>query len=386
LMALGHQLARAASWFSAAEYFWLFMLGLSCALIIAHKSLLKGVFAVLIGLLLSTVGLGAVHGEARFTFDQPELYQGINFIPAMIGLFGLSEVLKNILRLDATGENGAQPGADPPQRATKWGWIRATVLEPFRIMASRPFASLRSGVIGTAIGILPGAGADIAAWVTVAVTRRTQKGAAQGVDAAVVRLCDAGNANNAALAGAWIPALVFGIPGDSITAIVIGVLMMKNLKPGPDIFTVHSTFVYSLYLLFVLANLVLLPVGLLAIRLGKNILRAPRRILMPAILLACVLGSYAINGSHFDIGVMLVMGVLGFVLERREIPLGPIVLGIILGGPLEERFVQTATGAGGSLLGFVNRPLAALLAACLLGLWISMIVAAARRDRAVKAC
>jgi TctA family transporter len=156
---------------------------------------------------------------------------------------------------------------------------------------------------------------------------------------------------------------------------------MKNIKPGPEIFTAQATLVYSLYLLFILANLLLLPIGLLAIRAGSLIVRVPRRILMPAILLACVLGSYSINGSRFDVGVMIVMGVLGFLFERRGIPLGPVVLGIILGGPLEERFIQTMTGADGSILGFVNRPLSALLGAVWIGLWISMLALAARRMR-----
>lgn len=380
LIVLGPQLARAAAWFSSAEYFWLYLLGLSCALVIAQESLAKGVLAVLLGLLLSTVGLGAAHTEARFTFGRPELYQGINFIPAMIGLFGMSEVLKNLLRLGKPGE-GEPVAAPPPPRVSWRRWIATIVAEPARLMLRRPWASFRSGVIGTAIGILPGAGADIASWVTVAVTRRTQKGPATGEGPALERLCDAGNANNAALAGAWIPALVFGIPGDSITAIVIGVMLMKNIRPGPEIFAAQAVLVYSLYLLFILANVLLLPVGLLAIRAGSLVVRVPRRVLMPVILLACLLGSYSINGSRFDIGVMLVMGLLGFFLERRGVPLGPVVLGIILGGPLEERFLQTATGAGDSLLGFVNRPLAALLGATWIGLWVSLLLLAARRRR-----
>jgi putative tricarboxylic transport membrane protein len=381
LMLLGPRLARAASWFSAAEYFWLYMLGLSCALIIEQESLPKGVLAVLLGLLLSTVGLGAAHTEARFTLGQPELFQGINFIPAMIGLFGMSEVLKNLLRLGPPAEDEAAAPVSPTTPTSWPRWIKTTVAEPARLMLQRPWASLRSGMIGTGIGILPGAGADIASWVTVAVTRRTQKGPANDEPSALERLCDAGNANNAALAGAWIPALVFGIPGDSITAIVIGVMLMKNIKPGPEIFTAQAVLVYSLYLLFVLANVLLLPVGLLAIRVGRLVVRVPRRVLMPVILLACLLGSYSINGSRFDIGVMIVMGLLGFTLERRGVPLGPVVLGIILGGPLEERFIQTATGAGP--LGFVNRPLAIFLGLVWIGLWISMIVLAARRSRPV---
>ncbi len=146
--------------------------------------------------------------------------------------------------------------------------------------------------------------------------------------------------------GAWVPALVFGIPGDSVTAIVMGVLLMKNIKPGPEIFEKQAVLVYSIFLIFFLANLFLIAAGFLAIKAGGYVVRIPRKILLPLILLFCVIGSYAINGSYFDIGVMLAMGGLGFALERRQIPLGPVVLGIILGGPLEERFIQTLSSSG----------------------------------------
>lgn len=377
LIALGSQLARAAAWFSAVEYFWLYLLGLSCSVVISQESVAKGLFGMFLGLLLSTVGLSAVHAQARFTWGWPELYQGIGFIPAMIGLFGLSEVLRNLATLNGSGEAAEVPVSRP----SRSGWWRSTVLEPVRVMVARPWASIRSGLIGTAIGILPGAGADIASWVTIAVTRRTQKGRAEEESAAVERLCDAGNANNSALAGAWIPALVFGIPGDSVTAIVLGVLLMKNIKPGPEIFETQASLVYALYLLFILANVVLLPVGLLAVKMGGYVVRVPRRVLLPVILLSCVLGSYAINGSGFDVWVMLAMGLVGFLLERRRVPLGPVVLGIILGGPLEERFIQTLTGAGGSALAFFDRPLAALLGVVCVGLWVAIGVMGVRRTR-----
>ena len=331
--------------------------------------------------MFSTVGLSAVHTQARFTFGMPELYQGIDFIPAMIGLFGLSEVLKNLVKLNGELGDAPLPAPSSAKQPSFWRWVKDVVVEPARLIASRPWAALRSGLVGTSIGILPGAGADIASWVTVAITRRTQKNRANEQSAAVERLCDAGNANNAALAGAWIPALVFGIPGDSVTAIVLGVLLMKNIKPGPEIFEKQATLVYALYLLFVLANLVLLPVGLLAIKAGGYVVRVPRRVLLPIILLSCVLGSYAINGSAFDVWVMLGMGLVGFLLERRRVPLGPVVLGIILGGPLEERFIQTLTGAGGSPLAFFDRPLSALLGMLCIGLWLTIFVLAALRMR-----
>ena len=160
--------------------------------------------------------------------------------------------------------------------------------------------------------------------------------------------------------------MVFGIPGDSVTAIVIGVLYMKNLKPGPEIFEQQGTLVYSIYLIFVLANLVLLPVGWFAIKAGREVMRIPRRVLLPVILLFCIVGAYAVNGSSFDIALMLAFGLLGVVCERWKISIGALVLGLILGGPLEERFVQTLAGGQGSLGVFFDRPVAAALGVRLL--------------------
>lgn len=386
LILLGHQLARAAAWFSSPEYFWMYVIGLSCAVVAARGALLKALAALLLGLLFSTVGLSAVHTEARFTFGFPELYQGINFIPAMIGLFGVSEVFKNLsaMRRDGLptrvvdGAASASVAAGPVHDGL---FQRFVVLPLWRTLGPatcelklRMRAVLRSSAIGTAIGILPGAGADIASWVAMAVSKRLAKRTDDAAEQAVAGLADATTANNSAIAGAWIPALVFGIPGDSITAIVIGVLLMKNVKPGPEIFEKQAVLVYSLYLLFILANLILLPMGLVAIKAGGYIVRVPRQMLLPMILLACVVGAYAVNESTFDVWIMLGMGVLGFVLERFQVPIGPIVLGIVLGGPLEERFIQTLTAGDGSLGAFVNRPLSMGLAAVAAALWMSLLL------------
>lgn len=384
LMALGHQLARVATLFSIAEYFWLYVLGLSSAVVVSRGTLSKASLGMLIGLLLSTVGLSAVHTEARFTLGRPELYQGINFIPAMIGLFGLSEVLNNLL-------GGPAGLAVPPtaERKRSASILRRIFISPFvdvikpgfELVKRRVRHTLRSGVIGSFVGMLPGAGADIGSWVSLAASKRASDRPEEYGEGSVEGISDATAANSSALAGTWIPALVFGIPGDSITAIVIGVLLMKNLNPGPDIFIEQAPLVYSIYLIFILANLVLLPVGLLAIKTGSRVVRVPQKLLMPIILLLCVVGAYAINSSNFDVAVMLVMGLLGFGLERFGVPLGPVVLGIILGAPLEERFIQILTAAGGDPLAFFGRPVAAALGVLCIALWAWALYTAYRDAR-----
>jgi TctA family transporter len=242
---------------------------------------------------------------------------------------------------------------------------------------------VRSSLIGTVIGILPGAGADIAAWISFGASKKLSKRRGADSEASLDALSDATSANNAALAGAWVPALVLGIPGDSVTAIVIGVLMMKDLQPGPRIFENQPTLIYSVYAAFILANLFLLPLGYLAIRAGRRIVALPRRVLLPAILLFCIVGAFAIEGKTFDVGVMLAMGVLGFVLERGAFPVGPVVLGIVLGPMLEHNFMISMINSGGSLLAFFDRRVAGLLGALTLVVWLlPLVLALWRRARA----
>ncbi|MCA9031618.1 MAG: tripartite tricarboxylate transporter permease [Planctomycetaceae bacterium] len=356
LMLLGSQLARVAQWFSVTEYFWLYLIGLSCAVLVSSgNARWKAMLSLVLGLLLATVGLSAVHVQPRFTFGWPSLYQGISFIPAMIGLFGLSEVFANL---------SAQENQSDKIQNGETGSVRQLISEAFSGLVTRlkqrPVGSTQAGLLGVLIGMLPGAGADIAAWVAFAAAKKNN--AEESDEESIRAIGDATTANSAALAGGWIPALVFGIPGDSVTAIVIGVLMMKNVTPGPAIFEDQAALVYSIYLVFLLANLIMLPIGFLAIRLGGFIVSIPKRYLLPVIVLFCVTGSYALNGSLFDVGTMLVMGIAGWGLSRHKFPLGPVVLGLVLGGPLEERFIQSLTASGGNPVGLVNRPVAAILA------------------------
>ena len=373
LFLFAQPLAALATWFTVVEYFWLYVLGLGCAVVVSRGSVLKGAFALLLGLLFSTVGLSPVHTAARFTFNRPELYQGISFIPALVGLFGLSEVLRNVRTLGAPA-----PVAPVTPRGGSHTVPTRVFERAIRILWERPRRILQASTIGTLIGILPGAGADIAAWVSYGVSKRRSTRPDEYGRGSLEGVADAGAANNSALAGAWVPALTLGIPGDSITAIVLGIMMMKNLQPGPEIFEKQAVLVHSLYLVFVLANLALLPAGYLAVRASGRLIRVPRHTLLPVIVLFCVLGSYAIAGSYFDVGIMLGMGVLGFILERWQVPVGPIVLGIILGGPLEERFIQAITGSQGSFIVFVSRPAAAILACLALVVWFLPVVSRKR--------
>lgn len=371
-------LAALATKLSFVESFWLYVIGLGCASLAAGGSRLRSLLGLLLGLLFSTIGLSPVHSTARFTLGLPQLYQGLGFIPSMIGLFGLSEVFRS-----AAAQVKGDSGGRPPHAAGLHAGLRRSL----GLLPARRLPFLRSASVGTLIGMLPGAGADIAAWVTFGLSRRIAAAgggtgdASREDDALLGSVSDASAANNASLAGAWVPTLVLGIPGDSVTALVLGILTMKNLRPGPEIFERQGPLVLGLFVVFFLANLALLPVGYLAIRWSAGLLRIQPRVLLPLIVLFCILGAYAPQGSCFDVGTMLVMGLLGLFLERHHVPLGPVVLGIVLGGPLEETFLQTLASTNGSWLGFVSRPIAAVLALCALGLFVGPPLARRARQR-----
>src|SRR5919204_1019838 len=301
LIAAAPTLAEIALKFSSFEYFWLVLLGLASAVFLALGNPLKGVVSLLLGLLVSAVGLDNPAGFPRFTFGNAELAGGLTLIPIMIGMFAVSEILRSVSRI-----------AEPWEMAqAKIG----NVLHGMWTLTKRyPWQFFRGSVVGTAIGALPGAGADIAAWMSYAVSKRFSREPEKFGTGHVEGIIEAGASNNSALAGAWIPALVFGIPGDSITAIVIGVLYMKNMNPGPTLFTQNPHNIYAVYLLFIVANLLMVPLGWFCIKVAKQILRVPRSVLMPVIMLFCVVGAFAINNTAFDIGVMLVAGVAAYIL------------------------------------------------------------------------
>jgi putative tricarboxylic transport membrane protein len=367
LMFLAKPLARMAVSFTYPEYFWFYVLGLGCAVVVSRGSPLRGAIALLLGLLFSTVGMSAIHSAPRFTFGREELLTGINFIPAMIGLFGFSEVLRNLASF--AGDRGEAVPPEPPGSA--WRKVFGGTV---RLLWTRRGPATLASSIGALIGVLPGAGADIAAWVSYGVSKKLSRKPEEYGKGSLEGVIDSGAANNAALGGAWVPTMVFGIPGDSITAIVVGILMTKGITPGPRIFDEQAPLMYGLFLVFLASNLLLIPLGFLAIRAGSHLVRVPRRILLPIILMSCIIGSYAIQGSVSDILLMAAFGVLGFALERFQVPLGPVVLGLVLGGPMEEAFLQTLTASANPVAALFGRPIACGLAVPALLLWLSPLL------------
>jgi TctA family transporter len=361
-------LADFALRFTSFEYFWLAVLGLSSAVFIASADPLKAFVALLLGLALATVGIDPAAGAPRFTFGNVNLLGGIEFIPTMIGLFAVSEVLRGVLR-----RPGARPEA-PAATGPLFAGVGGVLRRYWRNV-------LRGSVLGTLIGALPGAGADIAAWMSYAVSKRFSREPAKFGTGHVEGVVDASAANNAAVGAAWIPALVFGIPGDSITAIVIGVLYMKGMNPGPMVFLNNPELIYAVFIIFILSILAMVPLGWAAIKLARPILRAPQAVLMPVILMFCIVGAYAMTNSMYGVALMLAMGVLGWLMEENGFPTAPVILGLVLGGMVERMFMTSMIKADGNLLGFFERPIAAALGVATLALLAAVAVSAARRAR-----
>lgn len=358
-------LAEFALSFSSFEYFWLALLGLSCAVFVATGSPVKGTVSLLLGLFVSTIGIDITAGYPRFAFGITELMGGVSFIPAMIGMFAVSEVLRWAV--------GHRRGGVPVQQ--RIGNVFRGQLETLRRYRA---GLVRGSLLGTVVGMLPGAGADIAAWVAYAISKRFSREPEKFGTGHVEGIVEASAANNASLGGAWVPALVFGIPGDSITAIVIGVLYMKGMNPGPTVMLQRPELLYAVFATFFLANLLLLPLGWLAIKFYRRLLDVPREVLMPVILLLCMVGSFAINNTVFGVGIMLVLGILAFFMEESGFPIAPAILGIVLGPMIEHNFITSMIKTEGDLLGFFERPVAAVLGVVTILVWGLTVWRAAR--------
>ncbi|QPC44179.1 tripartite tricarboxylate transporter permease [Kaustia mangrovi] len=365
-------LAEIALKFSSFEYFWMALLGLTCAVFIGARHPVKGLVSLFIGLFVASIGLGNPAAVPRFTFGSTDLLAGIDFIPAMIGLFAVSEVLRAMA-----------------QGAPRWTIDQTSMGNPFRgwgrLVRTYWRQQIRGNLIGTGIGALPGSGADIGAWVAYATARKFSRTPEKFGTGHLEGIVESTSANNSALSSAWIPALVFGIPGDTITAIVIGVLYVKGMNPGPTLFLFQPQNVYAVFLIFIAANLLLIPLGWAAIKLARRILTVPRTILMPIILAFCIVGAFASSNSSYGIIVMAVFGVLGFLMEENDIPVAPCILGIVIGPMLEKHFITSMIKSDGDLLAFFDRPIAAALGAATLAIWLWPVAMRAWRGRSAPA-
>ncbi len=348
LIVLAPPLAEMALSFSTFEYFWLAFLGLMCATLVARSSPVKAIAAMLLGLLIACIGIENPGGVPRFTFGSMDLLGGIEAIPALVGVFAVSEVMRAMLTPDP-----------PPLPKRRFGSILAG---QWGLTKKYHWQMTRGNIVGIIIGVLPGAGADMAAWISYAMSKRFSKEPEKFGTGHVEGLVEAGASNNASLASGWVPSLLFGIPGDTITAIAIGVLYMKGLNPGPTLFTEKASSMYAIYIMFIIANIIMIPLGIVMIRLASYVLRAPRSAVMPMIILCCAVGSFATGNNLFAVVTVMAFGVLGYVMEANGYPVAGMVLGIVMGAMVEQAFVTSLIKSDGSILPFFERPVSAVLA------------------------
>lgn len=348
LVVMAPLLAELAFQFSTYEYFWLAILGLMCATLVARSSPVKAIAAMLLGLLVSCIGMENPGGVPRFTFGLTDLLGGVEAVPALVGAFAVSEVMRALL------------SPEPPKvAARKFGSILAGQIE----MTKKYWRQMtRGNIIGIIIGVLPGAGADMAAWVSYAMAKKFSKEPEKFGTGHPEGLVEAGASNNASLASGWVPSLLFGIPGDTITAIAIGVLYMKGLNPGPTLFTERASSMYALYIIFLIANIIMIPLGIMMIRGTSYAMRAPRAAIMPIVLVCAAVGAFATGNNLSAVLIVAAFGIIGYVLEANGYPVAALVLGIVMGSMVEQSFVTSLIKSDGSILPFFERPVSAVLA------------------------
>jgi len=335
--------------FGAYEFFWLAVFGVVISATVTGGDALKGWIAGMAGLFIATIGQDGIHAFERFNFGNRDLAGGISLVPALVGAFGFAEILVAMQERRPAVTINALDSVVPRIR---------DVLQYWRTI-------IRSGVIGTFTGIVPGVGEDVAAWSSYAAAKRFSKEKELFGKGSVEGLMAAETGDNACVPGAIIPVLTLQIPGSAPAAVLMAAMLIHGVTPGPMIMIESPRFVYDIVAMMLLATLGILIYGLTLTKLLVQVLRVPTTIIVPIVLVLCTIGSFALASRLFDIWVMVGFGVIGYVLRRFGYPIAPLVLGIVLGDLLEKNFRRGLVLSDGDLSPFVTRPIAGVLCAVL---------------------
>lgn len=358
LLFLAPPLAQISLKFGPLEYFFMALFGLTIIASLAGDSMAKGLMGGLFGLFIGMIGLDSMSGVPRFTFGFLSLEGGISMVPAMIGMFSVSQVMimtediiKGKSNIIESSENLLQ-GKFLPTR------------KEFRKLTP---TILKSSIMGIFIGILPGAGADIGSWVAYNEAKRSSKAPEMFGKGAMEGIAASESANNAVTGGALIPLLTLGIPGSSVAAILLGGLLIQGLVPGHELFSVYAEVTYSVMFGFLLANILMGFVGYVISKQAVKISKVPMTILAPMIVALSIVGSYAIQNSMFDVYVMIAFGFLGYFMRKGGFGTAPTILGVILAGLLESNYRRALVLSQGSMMSyFFSRLIAMVLATLVL--------------------
>ncbi len=355
-------LGEVALKFGAYEFFWLAVFGVIVSATLTGGDPLKGWIAGFAGLFIATIGQDGIHAYERFSFGYRDMAGGFSLVPALVGAFGFAEVLV------------AMQEKRPPVKINPFDTVIPKIRDVFQYWRT----ILRSGVIGTFIGIVPGVGEDVAAWSSYAAAKRASKEKELYGKGSIEGLMAAETGDNACVPGAIIPVLTLQIPGSAPAAVLMAAMLIHGVKPGPMIMIESPQFVYDVVAMMLLATLGILLYGLVLTKALVQVLRVPPTIIMPVIFVLCVIGTYALASRLFDVWTMLLFGVLGFVLRKFHFPVAPLVLGIVLGDLLEKSLRRGLVLSDGDLSPFFTRPISAVLAS-LIGLVILLRVPAVKR-------
>jgi len=347
-------LAKLAMKFGSPEYFWLSIFGLTIIAGVSSDSMLKGLMSGAFGLLLSTIGMDPIEGAKRFMFGQSALYEGINTTCALIGLFSMSQVL--IL---------AEKKIKERAKAAKFTDKLAITREEAKLLTP---TILRSWIIGNLIGILPGAGASIACFMGYNTAHQFAKHPEQFGKGSIEGVAGSEAANNAVTGGSLIPMLTLGIPGESVTAVLMGGLIIQGLQPGPELFTRYAPMTYTFFAGFVLVQFLMLGIGLLGCRGFAQISRLSDAILIPSVTVLCVVGSFAIHKNFLDVVIMMIFGIIGYMVRKFGLNAAAIVLALILGPIGEKGLRRSLVLSGGNPAILFSTPLCwVLIGLCVFG-------------------
>jgi putative tricarboxylic transport membrane protein len=343
---LAAPLARFALRFGSPEYFGLCLLGLSLVTYLSVGSPIKAITMGALGLILSCVGIDTIDGSSRMTFNVMQLWDGIDIVPVAMGLFGIPEVLESIEQTEAPRIVKAKIKNFFPTLAD---WIKSK------------WAIIRGSVLGFFVGILPGGHPVIASFLSYGVEKRISKEPEKFGKGAIEGVAGPESANNSATAGGFIPLFILGIPSNVVMALMFGALMIHGMRPGPQLLGEHPDLFWGLITTMYIGNVMLLILNLPLIPLWVQILKVPYKILFPLILLFCIIGTYSLKNSTFDLKVLMIFGLLGYILRKFEYEPAPLCLAFVLGPMVEVNLRQSLLISGGSFLIFFTRPTSAIL-------------------------
>lgn len=370
-IAIAPTLAQFALRFGPPEYFLLAAIGMSLVISLSSESLLKGLVSGALGMAIAVVGVDPMSGYPRFAFGQRDLEGGIGYGAVIIGLFGLTEVLYAL----ASGTLGGTIVQTGHMAGSTVSHVR-TALK--RVLPLR-WTIVRSSGIGVFIGALPGLGSDVAAWVGYDVEKRFAKKPEEFGKGSLEGMTGCEVANNSEAGGALIPALTFGIPGDPQTVVILGALMLHGIRPGPLLFQQHADIVWSTFAALIVAQLLVLAIGLLTVRPVLWLISRPVHLLYPAICMFCIIGAFAYSNSLFDVGMMLVFGVFGLFLRLTGYPIVPLVLTYILTPMMEAELRRGLMLVHNDVVEMASRPLfATLLVVGAVAFWSAIRIARRR--------